>query len=72
VPRTHNLKDLLDLLLPHDGTLTPLRRCLLSLSRYAVDYRYPGERATQRQLQAALRHAGRVRREVRVRLALPP
>ena len=72
VPRTHDLKDLLDLLLPHDGTLSPLRRSLASLSRYAVDYRYPGLRATQRGMVAALGHADRVRGECRARLALPP
>jgi HEPN domain-containing protein len=71
VPRTHNLKALLDLLLPHDATLAGLRRILLSLSKYAVDFRYPGKRATTRQMQAALRHAERVRTELRGRLGLP-
>src|SRR5438034_1160307 len=46
VPKTHNLKELLELLLPHDPTLAPLRRGLASLGRYAVAYRYPGQRAT--------------------------
>src|SRR5262249_26333235 len=72
VPRTHDLEELLDLLLPHDPTLAPLRRGLISLTQYAVDYRYPGPRATRRQMEAALRQAGRVRREIRVRLGLPP
>jgi HEPN domain-containing protein len=72
VPRTHDLQDLLDLLLPHDGTLAPLRRILRSLSRYAVEYRYPDLWATTRQMQSAHRHAGRVRRELRLRLGLPP
>ena len=71
VPKTHNLSDLLNLLLPGDATLIPLRRALLALTRYAVDYRYPGSRTTTRQMQTALRHAGRVRREVRERLGLP-
>jgi hypothetical protein len=71
VPRTHNLNDLLDLLLPHDATLAPLRRGLRSLSRYAVDFRYPGVSATTRRMQAALRHAERVRSELRNRLGLP-
>ncbi|MGH7171037.1 MAG: HEPN domain-containing protein [Gemmataceae bacterium] len=71
VPKTHDLEDLLDLLLPHDATLRPLRRILQSLSRYAVDYRYPGTRATTRQMASALRHTERVRREVRTRLGLP-
>jgi HEPN domain-containing protein len=70
-PKTHNLKDLLDLLLPYDATLAPLRRVLVSLTRYAVDYRYPERRATTRQMQRALRHAERVRLELRVRLGLP-
>jgi len=71
VPKTHNLKPLLDLLLPYDATLARLRRILLSLTKCAVDYRYPGARATTRQMQAALRHAERVRTELRARLGLP-
>ncbi|HMC66181.1 MAG TPA: HEPN domain-containing protein [Gemmataceae bacterium] len=70
VPRTHDLQDLLDLLLPYDATLAPSRRVLRSLSRYAVQFRYPGERARTRQMQAALRHAEGVRREMRTRLGL--
>ena len=70
VPRTHDLEDLLDLLLPHDGTLAPLRMGLTSLSRYAVEFRYPGPRATLRQMQAALRTADHVRSELRTRLGL--
>jgi HEPN domain-containing protein len=38
VPRTHNLDDLLNLLLPHEATLRGMRRGLVALSRYAVDY----------------------------------
>ncbi len=72
VPRTHDLPDLLDLLLPHEATLAPLRRALRSLTRYAVQPRYPGVRATTRRMQAALRQAERVRRELRARLGLPP
>ncbi|MCI0640943.1 MAG: HEPN domain-containing protein [Gemmataceae bacterium] len=70
IPKIHDLEELLDLLLPHDASLAPLRRGLASLSRYAVDYRYPGERATTRHMKAALRHAERVRREIRERLGL--
>jgi HEPN domain-containing protein len=72
VPRTHELNDILDLLLPHDATLASLRQGLRSLTRYAVSFRYPGVRATTRRMQAALRQAERVRRELRVRLGLPP
>src|SRR5260370_28504401 len=72
VPRIHNLDDLLTLLLPHDPSLGKLARGLVSLSRYAVDIRYPGKRASKRQMVAALRQAGHVRRELRGRLALSP
>jgi HEPN domain-containing protein len=72
VPRTHDLEDLLGLLLPHDATLAPLRRRVASLTKYAVEYRYPGLRATTRQMQSALRIVKRVRAELRARLGLPP
>src|SRR5437879_6019746 len=70
VPKTHDLKQLLELVLPHDNTLARLRRILVSLSQYAVGYRYPAMRATSRQMVAALRHAGQVRQECRQRLGL--
>ena len=72
IPRTHDLDDLLDLLLPHDGTLRPLRRGLRFLTQFAVDYRYPDENATKRQAAAALRWMERVRQELRSRLGLKP
>lgn len=72
VPRTHDLGDLLDLLLPHDATLRPLRRGLLFLTQFAVDYRYPGENATKRQAEAAIRWAERIRVELRAQLGLKP
>ena len=70
-PKTHILNDLLNLVLPHDPTLAPLRRGLKALTVFAVEFRYPGVRATTRRMQAALRHAERVRAEVRARLGLP-
>ena len=71
VPRTHDMEDLLDLLLPHDATLAPLRRRAANLTKYAVEYRHPSMRATTRQMQSALKSAERVRRESRARLGLP-
>jgi HEPN domain-containing protein len=68
VPRTHNLNDLLNLLLPHDPTLASLRRGLKGLTRYAVDYRYPGISARTREMKSALRIARRIRSEIRRRL----
>jgi HEPN domain-containing protein len=69
-PKTHNLKDRLNLLAPHDASLSKLGRGLISLTRYAVEYRYPGMRATTKRMNVALRRAERVRREVRARLGL--
>ncbi|MFL5341554.1 MAG: HEPN domain-containing protein [Gemmataceae bacterium] len=57
VPRTHNLTDLLELLVPHDSTLARQRRVLTSLKRYAVEYRYLGLQARTREMHAALRNA---------------
>jgi HEPN domain-containing protein len=57
IPKTHEFEDLLDLLMPHDATLNALRRRAHSLTRFAVDYRYPGVRATTQQMQSALRSA---------------
>lgn len=70
VSKTHDLKEFLDLLLPIDITLAPLRRMLVSLSRYAVEFRYPGARATLRRMTAALRRTERIRGELRTRLGL--
>src|SRR5258707_11816593 len=53
VPKTHDLEGLLDLLLPHAATLATFRRTLRSLTRHAVDVRYPGVRATTRHMEAA-------------------
>jgi HEPN domain-containing protein len=70
VPRIHDMEDLLDLLLPYDTTLGALRRAVASLTKYAVEYRYPGMRATTRQMQSTLRIAERVRAALRTRLGL--
>ena len=72
IPHTHDLDDLLDLLLPHEATLHSLRRGMHFLTQFAVDYRYPGENATKRQAEAALRWVERVRHALRTRLGLKP
>ncbi len=69
--KTHNLVQLLDLLLPGDKTLRRFRPSCKSLSRFAVDYRYPGLTATKRQAEAARRSAIQLRGEIRARLGLP-
>jgi HEPN domain-containing protein len=72
IPHTHILKDLLALLPSHHASLSPLRRGLVFLTRFAVGTRYPGDNATKRQAQAALRWAERVRTVCRALLGLPP
>jgi HEPN domain-containing protein len=72
VPRTHNLDDLLNLLRPHFATLRSLRRGLIFLTRFAVDTRYPGDDATKRQAEAALRWSGKVRKAARAVLGIRP
>src|SRR5262249_48898131 len=72
VPRTHVLKDVLALLVPHHPSLAALRRGLIFLTRFAVEIRYPGESASKRQATAALRWAGEVRTACRTLLGLGP
>jgi HEPN domain-containing protein len=68
--RTHVLRDLLSLLLPHHHSLRPFLRGLNFLTRFAVGTRYPGDNATKRQAEAALRWAERVRMEARALLGI--
>jgi HEPN domain-containing protein len=70
VPKIHELDNLLTMLVPHDATLQVVRRGLRGLSRFAVDYRYPGFHADRRKAQTSLRRVGRIRFEVRSRLGL--
>jgi HEPN domain-containing protein len=72
VPRTHVLRDLLAVLVPHYPSLRSFGRGLRFLTRFAVGTRYPGLNATKRETEAALRWAGRVRAACRGVLALPP
>jgi HEPN domain-containing protein len=71
VPRTHDLEDLLELLLPSHAELAMLRRGAKFLIQFAVDARYPGFQASKRQGQAARRWADKVRSAARAVLGLP-
>lgn len=57
IPKTHDLDDLLALLLPHRSSLRSLRRGLIFLTDFAVDTRYPGNNGSKRQAASALRWA---------------
>jgi HEPN domain-containing protein len=70
VEKTHELEDLLDQLLPHHMSLRSMRRGLAFLSQFAVEVRYPGDRASKRQAASALRWAGKVRHACRNLLGL--
>jgi HEPN domain-containing protein len=70
VPKTHDLDDLLDLLLPHHPTLRSLRRGLKFLTDFAVATRYPGRNASKREAEAALRWEDQVRTEARSLLGI--
>ncbi|MGH7172313.1 MAG: HEPN domain-containing protein [Gemmataceae bacterium] len=72
IPRTHNLDDLLHLLLPHYAILRSLRRGLIFLTDFAVDPRYPTVNTSKRQAAAALRWAERVRSDCRALLGIKP
>lgn len=72
VPRTHVLKDVLALLVPHHPPLAGMRRGLTFLTRFAVETRYPGDSASKRQAASALRWAGQVRDACRNLLGVQP
>jgi HEPN domain-containing protein len=70
IPRTHDLLQLLNDLLPHDPTLKLLSRNVGRLTRYAVRIRYPGIRTKGRQVRAALQHMETARLVIRSKLGL--
>ena len=70
--KTHNLVDLLDLLLPSEPTWSVIRAGLRTLTAYAVDFRYPGAYATKQNAGAAIVICRDVRQRVRVSLGLTP
>jgi hypothetical protein len=61
VPKIHELERLRTVLQPHYPSLRLRHRGLAFLTNFAVGVRYPGDNATKRQADAALRWAGRVR-----------
>jgi HEPN domain-containing protein len=72
VPKIHDLKEILDRLLPYYPTLKPLRRSVKPLTDFAVEFRYPGAKANKRRAVTALKTVERVRSEVRRCLGLRP
>lgn len=70
-PKTHDLRDLLKLVLPVEAGWTVLRPRLVALNRYAVLFRYPGRNATKAQAQRAIKDCREVRRFIRTAFGLP-
>jgi HEPN domain-containing protein len=70
IQKTHDLTVLISQLMPTDPTLRPMRRGLKGVTRYAVEYRYPGMNASARQARA-YQKALLIRQEIRKRLSLP-
>jgi HEPN domain-containing protein len=61
IPKTHDLEKLLSLLIPHHASLRSQRRGTRFLTEFAVSPRYPGDNATKRDSQSALRWGHRLR-----------
>ena len=66
----HDLIELLELCLLCDGTFELQRDLLKDLTRYAVQFRYPGEMATKEDARAAIKAMRTVRAFVRPYLGL--
>ena len=71
VPRTHDLGELLALILPTRPTWSQWQPDFKRITEYAVDSRYPGESATADDTQHAMRICDAVRHAVRNWLKLP-
>ena len=71
IQRTHNLNDLLDLILPTMPAWRVWQNDLSTLTKHAVDSRYPEENATASDAENAMRICDKVRKAVRTALMLP-
>lgn len=70
-PKTHDLEDLLNLVLPTEPQWSSLLVPLQSLTVYAILYRYPGATATKAEARQALQNCRTVREAARLSLGLP-
>jgi HEPN domain-containing protein len=72
VPKIHNCNDLVARLLPHHPKVAEVRIAAAGLTRYAVQFRYPGFQADSKMSRSAWSAAERIRAEIRRRLGLRP
>jgi HEPN domain-containing protein len=70
IPRTHDLEDLLDLMVPGQPAWDAWRPDFLILTTHAVESRYPGKSATLADAQHACQVSLGVRAEIRASLGL--
>ena len=70
VPRTHDLEQLLDLIIPIELTWELLCPGLQVLTTYGVQVRYPGSSANQSMAKDAALHAHTIRKMVRAAFGL--
>jgi HEPN domain-containing protein len=68
--KTHDLEQLLDLILPREPLWESFRLQLIDLSSYAVAFRYPGESATRDLAKAAVANCKAIRQAIRTSLGL--
>ena len=72
VPRTHDLEELLKLIVTTRPTWGSWQPDFSILTEHAVDFRYPGKFATENDATHAIKICNQVRQEVREALKLPP
>lgn len=69
--KTHDLENLLDLIVPTVSTWDAWRADFSTISQHAVDFRYPGKSATAADARYAVDVCERVRQAIRSELKLP-
>jgi len=69
-PPVHDLIELLEVCLPYDGTFESQRDLLKDLTKYAVEFRYPGELATKEEAITVVKAMRAVRTFVRQKLGV--
>jgi len=70
--KTHDLEQLLDLIITVEPLWDSFRATLNALNSYAVDFRYPGESATREIAKTAVETAHGICRVIRESLGVPP
>lgn len=69
--KTHDLEELLILVLPIEPSWSAMQADLHFLKDFAVDYRYPGVNATRAMARDAIKSCRNVRKVIRTSFGLP-